>query len=824
MLSSSLEYRKHISDLSDRDEPVNLTAKAKITLTSGEVLDIGEEDIVIGGFGLSDAVSGGTFEVGSAIINELSIGLNNIERKFSMYDFDGARVIAHEGAILTNRTEWFQKGIYTVDEAEVSASVIKLSCLDDMQKLDRAFSDVSVYFPCTAGELLQAVCLHCAVPLATTTFTSSDYIISRSPDEESVTCREIVSWIAQLSGTFARCNNIGFLELKWYDISAFERNASLDGGHFDSSIPYASGDIADGGDFSYLATDSVDGGTFLDMGTYHHIIAQGQLSIGTDDIVITGVRVKAMGTKEDYGETFLFGQDGYVVEITDNELITENNAQIIATSVGAQLVGMRFRTFDTTTLQDPTREAGDAALLTDNKQNTYMVLLSDIRHTLGALDRISCEAESPGRNNAQRYSLAAKAVVAARKNTERQLTVYDEVVRNITDTISNGLGLYTTTVGDESDGRITYQHEKPNMSQSLIRWFRTSEGYIQQTRADISEDWVTTAGEDIYGNALFNTIVARGLIADWIVSGSLKSRNYEPDVDGMHIDLDDGTIDSKNFKLSSAAGVSATGKFETTQLAPSGEEIKSTLGDGGVRVSVDNVEVGRINSGSALGVRGIALSSETLIVIRTPTKVGYIYNPADLVTTYPERHFVNGNCRITGRTYHSSVAFMQDIVSTDNDHTQDVVLQRQTWESAPALAVDKSLYVYGNFGVGGTKNRIVATKNYGQVALNAMETAEPYFTDIGSAKVSESGEVTIFFDPVFWETIEADCDYQVFITRTSKNETTWVEKQSGFFIVYGEAGATFDWMLCCKQKNYSTMRMESFIASDEAPEEGDFEI
>ena len=56
--------------------------------------------------------------------------------------------------------------------------------------------------------------------------------------------------------------------------------------------------------------------------------------------------------------------------------------------------------------------------------------------------------------------------------------------------------------------------------------------------------------------------------------------------------------------------------------------------------------------------------------------------------------------------------------------------------------------------------------------------------------------------------------------RRSQKQTEWVEKETGYFVVHGEAGATFDWMLCCKQKDYTAVRMENITINDDAePEE-----
>ena len=119
-----------------------------------------------------------------------------------------------------------------------------------------------------------------------------------------------------------------------------------------------------------------------------------------------------------------------------------------------------------------------------------------------------------------------------------------------------------------------------------------------------------------------------------------------------------------------------------------------------------------------------------------------------------------------------------------------------------------NFWSYGTIGCTGQKQRIVETPHYGAVGLNAFETPTPYFSDIGSARIGDDGTVTIFFDSVFAETVDMDCEYQVFLTRTSAAQTEWVDKQNGYFTVHGKPGATFDWMLCVPQRDYSATRID----------------
>lgn len=117
-----------------------------------------------------------------------------------------------------------------------------------------------------------------------------------------------------------------------------------------------------------------------------------------------------------------------------------------------------------------------------------------------------------------------------------------------------------------------------------------------------------------------------------------------------------------------------------------------------------------------------------------------------------------------------------------------------------------SVDVTGTLKVSGTKNRAVKT-SCGTVLLNALETPEAVFADFGSAIISATGSVHIFIDPLFAETIDTDCKYQAFLTKTSNGGIDYVEKHTDHMIVYGKAQTEFDWFIAARQKEYSADRL-----------------
>ena len=117
------------------------------------------------------------------------------------------------------------------------------------------------------------------------------------------------------------------------------------------------------------------------------------------------------------------------------------------------------------------------------------------------------------------------------------------------------------------------------------------------------------------------------------------------------------------------------------------------------------------------------------------------------------------------------------------------------------------LYVSGDFGVGGNKNRIVTTQSYGDRALNAMESADCLFFDYGRGSLI-NGECKINIDEIFKETVNLEIAYDVFITKYGQGDVWIKEKNPNFFIVNGNTDIEFCWQLVAKQKNYENIRLQ----------------
>lgn len=511
MINTSNEYDNRITE--NRVFVLN----ANVTLADNMVLTLDDTDIVQGGIEFEDATSGtSSFQIGAAIINKHTLTLQNYDGKFDEYEFTGAIVRPRIGLQLSETVESLNKGVFTVDEPNFTGSIVILECLDNMHKFERAFSEVTLNFPTTAGNALQVISTYCGISLATTTFFNSTYIIQSRPDDTALSCLDMVSYIAQVAGDYARCDTTGALELKWYDMTAFESESNLDGGSFDKDMPYSSGDVADGGNFTnYNSGDSFDGGTFLNQKKFWHLYDFGSTpTIGIDDVVITGIKVE--NTDSENGFSALYGIEGYILSIVNNPLIqSQSDAVQIANAVGAKIVGMRFRQFSASILSNPAIEAGDPVYLSVRSNrgfNTYQGYITNLSYKVSSRESIQNSAETPSRNSSTRYSDSTKTIIKARQNTKQQLSAYDIAVQRLTNLMTNSFGAFKSEEVMPDGSTIFYMHNKPTRAESQTIWKMTADSFAVST--DGGQTW--NAGIDSQGNAVVNVLAAIGINAEWI--------------------------------------------------------------------------------------------------------------------------------------------------------------------------------------------------------------------------------------------------------------------------------------------------------------------
>lgn len=831
------------------------TGESKITLIQLDVLladgtpvHMTEEHVMLGGFTRDTSTTvDGEFTIGAAVTGKLTVYIDNSGNTFSGYDFRNAEITAYLGGQLPNEEiELVPVGIYTVDGYVYDGCNITLTAYDNLHKFNKKCSETDATNPTTfsqtISQLVNKACSIAGVTLANESVPNGAYVVTKKPEAwDTMTWHDVIAYCAQIACCFATILPDGRLFFSWYN-TAFFRGGQLDGGTFGTqTTPYYDGDVADGGDFTYGSTIDYDGGRFGDRNDAHYLGSLFSLSVDTDDAIITGVRVlltpsnNINATEDTKDYEAIRGTNDYCVKIENNPFIeTVANADFVASYVYDAIADMRFRPLSATVFENPAIEAGDIAVVTDHRNNAYLSFISHATYTTGASTSISCDAESPMRNLKDRYSEADKTRSLIERSFQKSIISTDAVI----DQIMSG---YATTMGlnrfsdTDSEGRSIWTYGNGNtLASSRIRWrfsagaFSVSNNYGASWNAAITPE----------GLAVFKEIYAVKVNADNILTGTLTvgGRNNQSGVISLR-DANNvicGTVDN--------TGVTALGSY-ISYRASDGYASKITAGrmflystdssytyeqlkNLGWADSICSLNVGR-NTGT--GKKGFSITSRRDFVslgkgLNEVQFEPYIVANFGGYDGYSEKCLLGGSTRVLGpihvhkgssiHLYNSSATSAGIIrwhLSSDSSKYAFMGYYEQgnlfdlRCDSA---ATPANLHV-GNLNSYGSKRRVVKTKHYGDVGLNAFETPNPYFADIGSGTVGEDGTVTIFFDPVFEETIETNAEYQVFLTRTSEAQTEWVDKQNGFFIVHGEPGATFDWMVTCHQRDYVASRLET---------------
>lgn len=512
---------------------------ATFILYDGTRVPLKPQDFRLSGNTFTDRTTdGNSFSVGSFIGKTVNICIDNTTGKFDNYDFYMSRFILNEAVPVGNNVvKQVSIGNFTVVTDYTPGSIINFSGVDDSYLFDKPHNLTGVK---TLKEIIQTACSEC---LGSQTFDGTGNFdlystqINTNKLDAKLTWRQIVSYIAIMTGYNAYIDADEILRFKWYDYSVFG-NSDLDGGTFDThTTPYSDGDVIDGGNFTnYSSGDAYDGGTFNDVQDYHIIQSYKSFQLGTYDISITGVRVVNGDTVVEKLSVHTYNYS-YVIEVKDNPLC-EGIENTIAKHLGTKLNDFTFRIFSCDVLCNPLIEAGDMALVIDTKGTKHKTLINDVSFQTNGYTKIACKAENIIRQQAEYSSPVAKAIVEANRNTARQLSAYDESVQRMNRLAQNANGLYTGRV-EKADGSVVYyesDHEItywPDGSAKFVNhshvWKNTNMGHFYSTdsgTSDLGEYPGSTAttwigGVDRDGNAVMNTVAAIGLLADWIIAGEM---------------------------------------------------------------------------------------------------------------------------------------------------------------------------------------------------------------------------------------------------------------------------------------------------------------
>lgn len=506
----------------------NYLKYADFTFTDGSTLSITDKDLWSNGFKFEDAVSqSGSFDIGAAIVNKLTLQINNFSGKYTDYIWDVARVVCYIGLELSTGIEKIRICTMTVTDAPYqNTAIISLTCEDSMRLFDRDYSESKLTYPATRLQIIQDACEVCGVTLQSTRFDNDDFVIQNRPDDSSITFRQVIAWVAQMGCQWAKCDEYGRLCFGWYE----------------REVPDNFYDLVE------TPWKDVESNDILDT-TGEQIITimqTGITAIQTNgftpwlyDLEITGIKVTEYieNSSQNEAKTYQSGKSGYVIEISDNKLIQEGTGEAICKIISDRCVGMKFRPFSTGALTNIAWEAGDTIAISDRNGKQYKSYLTSVTLNPGAFEQLECSAKSASRNKQKQYSLNQQIQAENNKNLRDERTAREKALEELSQRLAEASGTYTTVETQPDGSNIYYLHNKPQLSDSDIVWKMTAEAWAVST--DGGQHW--NGGMTVDGDVIARILTATGVNADWINTGTIKAIDKDGNITFL-VDVTTGRV------------------------------------------------------------------------------------------------------------------------------------------------------------------------------------------------------------------------------------------------------------------------------------------
>lgn len=511
----------------------NYYVTANVTLADGTKLSPEKKDFYLDGNGIIDAADSSDFPIGVAIEKTATLSLVNDKGQFDAYSFNGAVFTIFMNLQLSDRLETFKRGSFIVCRKPAIDGEINLTLLDYMSKADRTYK-TNLSFPCTAGEVLRDACRQCGLVMGDADFKNSDFQVQKAP--EGTTCRAVIGMAAALAGGNARIDENDLLRIVTFDK---EDNVVLM-----EEIPWP----------------DVNGQSILDtedeeiITVYEKVVAEHELPVvgdaenDVDPIIVTGVKYT------DGDEEYLYGTEGYVIDISDNQLLAGNEEEGVS-RIGQILEGFELLPFSLSSIPVGYATFGDAIQFKDSRGNLHRSYATDIEFNFADGTEFSCKAKSleiqgleyPGGTRAQVEQVLGKV--------EEKISAYDTKLKQMNDLAANALGFYYTEIVQPDGSVIAYRHNKLRLAESKIVYKTAADGFFVTSDYQGTDEATTAAGKwtsgfDSNGDAVLNILYAIGIQAKWINTRGLTAEDNDGKVT-FRINADTGEveIDPNSFIL-----------------------------------------------------------------------------------------------------------------------------------------------------------------------------------------------------------------------------------------------------------------------------------
>ena len=535
--------------------------EVEITFPDGTVKTV-KNEIMGENCTFSDCAESSSFPIGCVVCKSMTLELDNTSDQWKNYNFYMAKVHAYlkmqtsvaspattdellnenydpilgqsGGAILAikaateDRIETIDKGIYTITTPEQYGEILSFTALDDMYKTNATYISHLV-LPQSIETLVRDACETLGIP-SEVSMAHGNLIVSEIP--ENMTFRQLFGWAAMLETANARLDSRGYLRFIRWDFPNVQEdyNAVVDA---DGNVTFKGGASIDSESFiSPTGNWTIDSDGFLTL-----IESAADTSeklkdfftsptVSSDDIVITGIKLKNRENEAMYGST------GYVLEL-ENDLVADSDLDTVAAQIGDSIIGAKFRNMSGELVYNPLIEFGDMAYTYDRKWNRYITPLTDVSCSVNGKTTVKTQADDPIRGQSKFQSESTKAIVEARRLVKKEQSAREKAVEKLEEALKNSSGLYETSVTQEDGSTITYLHDKPTLAESknVIKFTAEAIG--------VSNDGGKTYpyGFFLTGDLIAKILYAHGINADYIDTGALTVRDSDGNII-FQVDMD----------------------------------------------------------------------------------------------------------------------------------------------------------------------------------------------------------------------------------------------------------------------------------------------
>lgn len=475
-------------------------------------LTLANADIVFGSLTIDrNCVSGANIEIGNVECSELTFNIDNFDRRFDSYRFEGAILTVD----LIVGAEYIRLGKFIVDEIPRKLTVMTIKALDYMAKFDRAVND-----PINSGTLvsiLNLACTACGITAYTQSFLHSDYVAPAITDVSNLTWRNVIAFIAELAGCNAWMDWNGELRLTWYGDTQPAQLSPHVGLHPSVGLHPT----------SYPRITSAER-------------RQDGYQMDENSITISGVVYRD-------GDTDLIaGTEDYAIVIEGNDLLNPADAETVILDIYNKIGGFNYTPYQFTTCALPHLWPGDMVAIVTGSGQSIRSCVMQHNYTLNGLSKLGAVGESVTRSgwaSSGQFTAQQKNILKKLVNQYVNLTPYQQAVLNLNQLAANANGFYVTVVTDPITGAtIYYQHDNPVLASSTLIYMMSEDGFFWTDLGWDGENTVWTSGYTATGNIVAKTLAVVGMSADWItLGGRIASLGNE-----SWIDLADGTFSFAN--------------------------------------------------------------------------------------------------------------------------------------------------------------------------------------------------------------------------------------------------------------------------------------